>query len=124
MMYLVDTNIFLEVLLGQNKREVCKNFLRKNLDKICISDFTLHSMGVILFKNHKEDIFKNFAADLLNKIQIFGLSKESYLYLPEVKKNFNLDFDDAYQYYIAKEQELELVTMDSDWVRLFCDNQI
>ena len=25
--YLVDTNIFLEVILGQEKKESCKNFL-------------------------------------------------------------------------------------------------
>jgi predicted nucleic acid-binding protein len=25
-MYLIDTNIFLEILLGQEKKEICKNF--------------------------------------------------------------------------------------------------
>ena len=49
-MYLVDTNIFLEILLKQNKSESCKAFLDKNIGAISISDFTLHSIGVILFR--------------------------------------------------------------------------
>ncbi len=58
-MYLVDTNIFLEILLGQDKSSVCKDFLNKNDDKIFISDFSLHSIGVILFRFKKKEIFKN-----------------------------------------------------------------
>jgi predicted nucleic acid-binding protein len=30
-MFLVDTNIFLEILLGQDKKEVCKRFLARIL---------------------------------------------------------------------------------------------
>jgi len=49
-MNLVDTNIFLEILLKQEKSEACKSFLSKNKGAINISDFTLHSIGVILFR--------------------------------------------------------------------------
>jgi len=49
-MYLIDTNIFLEILLKQDKSEACKTFLDKNTDAINISDFTFHSIGVILFR--------------------------------------------------------------------------
>lgn len=31
-MYLVDTNIFLEILLKQAKSQECKDFLDKNVD--------------------------------------------------------------------------------------------
>lgn len=48
-MYLADTNIFLEVLLAQDKRKECKNLLEENRGKLSISDFSLHSIGVILF---------------------------------------------------------------------------
>ncbi len=47
-MYLIDTNIFLEVLLGQEKTQECKDFLVNNLGHLEISDFTLHSIGVYL----------------------------------------------------------------------------
>jgi len=49
-MYLVDTNIFLEILLKQDKSKDCKDFLDKNMDQINITDFSLHSIGVILFQ--------------------------------------------------------------------------
>jgi len=48
MSYLLDTNIFLEILLGQDKKEVCKKFLETHIGEIFISDFSLHSIGVIL----------------------------------------------------------------------------
>ena len=43
-MNLVDTNIFLEILLGQEKQEVCKNFLSLNIEQLNITDFSLHSI--------------------------------------------------------------------------------
>ena len=46
-MFLVDTNIFLEILLGQDKKEVCKRFLDKNIGNLNITDFSLHSLGDI-----------------------------------------------------------------------------
>lgn len=47
-MYLIDTNIFLEILLNQDKKEICKNFLSENFNLLHISDFSIHSIGVIL----------------------------------------------------------------------------
>ena len=49
-MYLIDTNIFLEILLKQDKSDLCKAILNKNIAELNISDFTLHSIGIILFK--------------------------------------------------------------------------
>jgi uncharacterized protein len=40
-MFLVNTNIFLEILLAQEKREICKEFLEVNSGNIYISDFSL-----------------------------------------------------------------------------------
>ncbi|MFH0947909.1 MAG: PIN domain-containing protein [Elusimicrobiota bacterium] len=41
-----------------------------------------------------------------------------YKLVINVRKSLNLDFDDAYQYSIAKYYELELVTMDKDFKRI------
>lgn len=35
---LIDTNIFLEILLDQEKKEQCKIFLNKNINQLYISD--------------------------------------------------------------------------------------
>ena len=49
-MYLIDTNIFLEVLLSQERMDICKKILDSNIGNKYLSDFSLHSIGAILFK--------------------------------------------------------------------------
>jgi uncharacterized protein len=117
-MFLADTNIFLEVLLAGNKAETCKAFLAQNPGKIHISDFSLHSVGVILFRQRQELVFKAFFEDVSINTQILSLAKESYLKLPEIRQRFNLDFDDAYQFQVAEEHSLAIATMDRDFNRV------
>ena len=68
-----------------------------------------------MFRNNKEDIFQKFLNDLIPRINIIGLSKKSYTALPGIKGALELDFDDAYQYKVASEYNLEIVTMDRDF---------
>ena len=117
-MYLVDTNIFLEILLDQKRSSDCKNFLEKNYDKIFISDFSLHSIGVILFRYKKKEIFKDFIQDILSEIKILNLPSKEYDIFIETTELPNLDFDDLYQYSVAKYFDLEIVTLDSDFKRV------
>lgn len=117
-MYLIDTNIFLEILLQQDKSKNCKLFLDKNIGSINISDFSLHSIGVILFKNNKENIYLKFIYDSLQKIELLSLPKNSYSELNAIKKKYNLDFDDSYQYSICKYHNLKLITMDNDFKKI------
>ncbi|MCZ7393314.1 MAG: PIN domain-containing protein [Candidatus Methanoperedens sp.] len=117
-MYLIDTNVFLEVLLTQKKRENCKKFLDDNIGNLYISDFSLHSIGVILFRNSREDVFQKFVSDIFPNVEIVTLSKWSYEGLVDIKRKLGLDFDDAYQYKIAKEHDLKIVTMDTDFERI------
>lgn len=117
MIYLLDTNIFLEILLAQEKAAACKRIIVDHSGNIAISDFSLHSIGVILFKHNKESSFNEFVSDVMPKVELVSLSNLSYNKLSEVKENYNLDFDDAYQYQIARENGLTVVTMDSDFKR-------
>jgi len=86
-MYLVDTNIFLEILLEQEKKEKCKKFLNENIESLCISDFSLHSIGVILFRNNKEEVFKNFVDDIIPNIEIVTLPKIHTKIYPKLRKH-------------------------------------
>ncbi len=117
-MYLIDTNIFLEILLTQEKQETCKNFLSLNVGRLHISDFSLHSIGVILFRNSQEAIFQKFVDDIIPNVEIISLSKDLYKELVEVNNKLGLDFDDTYQYQVAVEHGLELVTMDRDFEKV------
>lgn len=114
-MYLIDTNIFLEILLAQAKKVPCKQFLDAHRDSLSISDFSLHSIGVIAFRNNQEDVFEQFLQDILPQADIVTLSRAGYKKLARVKQQFGLDFDDAYQYQVAQEHALEIVTLDSDF---------
>lgn len=117
-MYLADTNIFLEVLLKQSKKETCKSFLEINIASLYISDFSLHSIGVILFKYNKEHIFKKFADDVIPKVKIITLNQYAYTDLTSLRQELGLDFDDAYQFKIAVDNSLRIVTMDKDFEKI------
>lgn len=117
-MFLVDTNIFLEILLKQDKNEDCKKFLDNNIGNLNITDFSLHSIGVILFRYGKEEIFQKFIEDVLPITKLLALPVELYREVVIVRKRLDLDFDDAYQYNMAKYYELKVVTMDKDFERI------
>ncbi len=117
-MYLFDTNIFLEVLLLQERADDCKKVLADNAGSIIISDFSLHSIGVILFRKKKESVFSRFAEDIFLKADIVSLSSVSYGKVAEIREKYNLDFDDSYQYNVAEENGLTIATMDRDFERV------
>ncbi len=115
---LIDTNIFLEILLNQEKKELCKDFLQENIDNLSISDFSLHSIGVILLRNKKEKTFSKFLKDILPKISILSLTKEKYIEILKFSKKYNLDFDDSYQACLSVDKNLEIITMDKDFKKI------
>ncbi len=118
MTFLVDTNVFLEILLSQDKKEHCKMFLNNNIGILNITDFSFHSIGVILFRYAKEDIFQKFIEDVIPNIQLVSLPIKLYMEVINTKRNLNLDFDDAYQYSTAKYYELTVATMDKDFKKI------
>jgi len=88
-----------------------------------ISDFSLHSIGVILLRNKKEKIYEKFINDVLPKISLITLSKEKYIDITKISKKYKLDFDDSYQTCILIYQGFEIVTMDKDFRKVedICD---
>jgi predicted nucleic acid-binding protein len=112
---LIDTNVFLEILLEQALREQCKQFLIDNLADICISDFSLHSIGVVTFRKNKANLFTRFTQDMLPHLDLLTLPKSDYAQINTMAQSLNLDFNDAYQYSIAKCYDLKLVTLDNDF---------
>jgi len=118
-MYLLDTNIWLERLLGQEHSEDVGEFLSKiDSSQLFITDFSFHSVCLILTQLKRPQSAIDFVHDLFVKGRVGLLSvrpaeMESLIGLME---KFNLNFDDAYQYLVAERQDLELVSFDSDFV--------
>ena len=59
-----------------------------------------------------EDIMPN------HKLLSLPMEQEQYREVVNVRKGMNLDFDDAYQYSVAKYYGLKIVTMDRDFERI------
>ncbi len=110
MIYLADTNVWLERLLQQDKAGEVEQFLTAiPSEKIAISDFALHSIGVILAHLKKPDVF------VRGDVQMVSLSSTEHLELSRSLKERSLDFDDAYQYLISTKYQLTLVSFDKDF---------
>jgi hypothetical protein len=117
---LIDTNIFLEVLLNQAKAEEAKALLAAAGEHDCfISDFALHSIGLLLVRQGKPAVLRQFVTDIvLNAgVQVVSLAAADFDQVIDAVLRFQLDFDNAYQYAIAEKQELTIVSFDADFDR-------
>ena len=70
---LVDTNIFLEILLNQPATKKCQDFLNNDAGAAWISDFSLHSIGVLLFRRGRAELFRRFVKDTLPALTVLTL---------------------------------------------------
>lgn len=118
MKFLIDTNIWLERLLDQEKSKTVSLFLNQvSLEDVLVSDFSIHSIGVILSRYKKTGLFSEFLDDLFFNGQIKQLSLtpvELHQVVANIQK-FNLDFDDGYQLAISQKYDLTIVTFDKNF---------
>jgi len=116
-MYLVDTNIFIEGLLEQKKTKDVQGFFQSvSLEKVFMTDLSLHSIGIILFRLKKFDLFMMFINDMIiDGVGILSLSHQDMKELSLVSQQYSLDFDDAYQYVVAEKHGLQLISFDKDF---------
>jgi hypothetical protein len=119
-MYLLDTNIFLEYILRRSRVEEVRDFFRRaNLSALHISDFSLHTIGVIYLREHKSREFLTFVHEdiIASGIRVISLTTDNFSKITEAANRFHLDFDDAYQYAVAERYGLSIVSFDKDFDR-------
>jgi len=117
-MYLVDTNVWIERLLDQERAEEVKRFLDSvSSDQLSITDFSFHSIGVILSRLNRHEGLLRFAQDILidGAVRLIRLSPVDTQRQVNVIEQLRLDFDDAYQYVVAEQYNLTLASFDSDF---------
>lgn len=110
----------LELLLEQDKAESVRNLFKKvPVSDLCMSDFSLHSIGIFLLKIKKSDVLKKFIEDIIIRgdIQVFSLYPTEMINVIRIANRFQLDFDDAYQYAIAEKYNLQIISFDKDFDR-------
>ncbi len=119
-MYLLDTNIWLERLLDQERSDEVGGFLSKvPSDQLFMTGFSFHSVGVAMQKLHRADEFLKFVDDVFidGAVTLLRLDPEESKEIVRAAIDFNLDFDDAYQYVAAINHDLVLVSFDADFDR-------
>ena len=97
-MYLLDTNIFLEILLAQKKKEICKKFITDNTGNCALSDFSIYSIGITLFRSNRFEDYYDFFSDVSSMMTILALPDSQHLEMTTSGKKLKFDFDDSYQY--------------------------
>jgi hypothetical protein len=118
MKLLLDTNIFLEILLEQEQAMACRRLLStSNTQDLFISDFSLHSVGLALFRRKQFEAFEQFLNDVFINIRIglLALAVNDMETVGHAARQFALDFDDAYQYALAERYRLCIVSLDADF---------
>ena len=116
--YLVDTNVWLERLLDQEKSVIASKFFDLvPTDSLFVSDFSIHSIGVILSRLKKYDIFETFINDLFinGQIELLSLDSSDLLEVIGNIQKYKLDFDDSYQFSVAQKYDLTIITFDKDF---------
>lgn len=104
-MYLLDTNIWLERLLNQDRSDEVGQFLALiPADELFMTVFSFHSIGLILSRLGLRELLLRFVQDTLidGAVELLILQPEAMQELVDVMTAYNLDFDDAYQYVIAE----------------------
>jgi uncharacterized protein len=117
-MYLVDTNIWLERLLEQDRSDEVRQFLdRVPTEQLLITDFSFHSIGVIFHRLKRPANFLTFVQDVLldGAVAVVALQPLHMQRVVEVMTTQHLDFDDAYQYVATEQYGATLVSFDTDF---------
>jgi hypothetical protein len=120
MTYLLDANVWLEMLFGQERADEVRRFLQSvEPDEIAISEFSVYSIGVVVARAKRDAVFVQFVSDILEGASTTRIRLDTADLKDAIgaRKRFGLDFDDAYQYVAAKKHNLTLVSFDADFDR-------
>jgi len=120
MKMLIDTNIFLEIILEQEKADEARRLLSKTEEhEFFLSDYSLHSIGLLLFRRKQHEVFRQFLSDMIFHagMRMMTVPIQAIVSLIDTAQRFNLDFDDAYQYVVAEKHGLEIISFDTDFDR-------
>ncbi len=120
-MLLIDTNIFLEIMLAQAKREACSEFLdtvKKGKNKAAVTDFTIYSIMIILDGRGKLRELDRFLRSLsaYRGLTLYATSLEDKVDAVELAASGEFDVDDAVQYASARSLRAKaIVSLDRDF---------
>lgn len=120
MKYLIDTSVWLEVLLNQDSADEARDLFADLLNhEIAISDFALHSLTIVLRGLDERETLVLMVDNMLTRynIEIVTLEPSDMKDVYDACEDYGLDVDDAYQYVAAKKSGYTLISFDRDFNR-------
>jgi len=123
MKFLIDTNVWLEMLLKQERASESVSFLQQvDPQEVALTDFSLYSVALAMTQLKKDNELVDFVSDALEDSGFvsIGLELADLKTVIAARQRFKLDFDDAYQYAAAEKHNLTLVSFDADFDRTEC----
>lgn len=96
-MYLVDSNIWLERILEQERADEVRAFIERTPARLLyITELALYSIGILLVQRHREQALRQFLEDLsAGSATVVRLSPEDLSEVITACEDFNLDFETA-----------------------------
>ena len=118
--YLIDTNIFLEILLEQDNKNSCLKLLKRIEEgdiQVIVTSFALHSIAIILEKLKDIDSYREFLEVIIDSegLMTYSTTPHDEIEICAISKKFNLTFDDSLHYFVAKTFRLNLISLDADF---------
>lgn len=103
MSYLIDTNIFLEVMLSRKRKDECKEFLKQvSAGKIrgILTDFSLYSIMITMVNYKKYQEIRKFLTTLTayKGLTVYNCTLDDKINCVDIVLNEKLDVDDSMQY--------------------------
>ena len=118
MKYLLDSNIWLEIMTqGRHSAESVQLLQQAAPGTLATTDFAVHTVALILVPREPA-LFKEFIGDLVDhRVFTLHLAPTDLLSVVTRMTAHALDFDDAFQYLCAERENLQIVSFDSDFDR-------
>ncbi len=120
-MFLFDTNVFLEILLGQQQSAKALAAIEAMTDRNrgAVTAFSIHAIEAILSSRKRLaelDTFLDFL-ETHPYLDRYSTSTQDERAIAKTALGLKLDFDDALQFWVAKSNRLTLVTFDNDFLK-------
>ncbi len=99
-------------MLSQENASQARTFLQKSdIHELFMSDFSLHSIVLILLRRKDFDLAMRFLTDTTESgsVSVLKLTPGDLIQVIAIARRHALDFDDAYQYALAVQHDLTIV---------------
>lgn len=119
---LLDTNIILELLFAQKRKDECRLLLERiatgEIEAILLA-LTLYSIEIAMTREKNDDGLIQFLTSLKkwDGLIIYHTTLDDDLAAIRARKRFSLDYEDALHYAVAKRHRCAFVSFDHDFDR-------